>query len=115
MMEEQLKKLSTTMDQGISKGKVFTDKDKQQILTRIRKLSVPDVRSKRPHSLLPKFLTAALFSGIIFSTYIYFDKEPVQHSQPNVVTKPEQPPVSIPNVSGEGSSAVYTSNVGEKN
>jgi hypothetical protein len=108
MMDERLKKLSTTMDPEISKGQVFTDKDKQQILTRIRKLSVPKVRSKRTRTLLPRLLTAALFSGIIFSTYVYFDKEPVQHSQPNVETKQEEPPVVIQNVSGEGSSAKYT-------
>ncbi|WP_416729764.1 hypothetical protein [Fictibacillus sp. JL2B1089] len=114
MMEERLKKLSTTMDPVISKGQVFTDKDKQLILTRIRKLSVPKVRSKRHRTLLPRLLTAALFSGIIFSTYVYFDKEPVQYSQPIVETKQEEPPVRIPNVSGEGSSAEYTSNIDEK-
>ncbi|MBN3554030.1 hypothetical protein JYA63_07135 [Fictibacillus nanhaiensis] len=114
MMEERLKKLSTSMDPEISKVQVFTDKDKQQILTRIRKLSVPQVRSKRPRTLLPRLLTAALFSGIIFSTYVYFDKEPVPQTQPNVQIKQEEPPVIIQNVSGLGSSVEYSSNSEQK-
>jgi mRNA-degrading endonuclease HigB of HigAB toxin-antitoxin module len=101
MMEDKLKKLSTSMDQEISKGNVFTKKDEQHILTRIKQDT--KAPNNQPISFIPKLLTAALFSGIIFSSYLYFDNEWM--SKPNVHIKKETPvsPVLTYKISGEGS------------
>jgi hypothetical protein len=104
MMEDKLKKLSIHLDKEISREKVFTDKDKYQILSQIKQSPIKR-QTNRPFSLIPKLLTAALFSGIIFSSYLYFDKELM--SSPNVKNEQEIPvsPVYIQQVSGSGSAA----------
>jgi hypothetical protein len=107
MMENKLKKLSTTMDPEISKGKVFTDNDQQQILTRIRDLSSPRKRTKKGLSLIPRFLTAALFLGIVFTSYHFTKEVPVPQTQPNVETNQEKAHVTIEGVKGDDSSAKY--------
>lgn len=103
-MEEKLKKLSLNLDKEISRDKVFTDKDKYRILSQINQASVKR-QPNRQFSLIPKLLTAALFSGIIFSSYLYFDKELM--STPHVKKEQEIPvsPVYIQQVSGSGSAA----------
>lgn len=101
MMEDKLKKLSTSMDQEISKGNVFTKKDKQHILTRIKHDT--KAPANQPFSFIPKLLTAVLFSGIIFSSYLYLDNEWI--SNPDVHIKKETPvsPLLTYKISGEGS------------
>jgi hypothetical protein len=101
MMEGKLKKLSTSMDQEISKGKVFTKKDEQHILSRIKQETKSP--TNQPFSYIPKLLTAALFSGIIFSSYLYFENELM--SKPNIQIQKETPmsPVLTYKVSGVGS------------
>ncbi|MBY6037214.1 hypothetical protein KUV80_11140 [Fictibacillus nanhaiensis] len=103
-MEEKLKKLNYTLNKEISKTKVFTEKDEHHILSEINRLSKPKVRQKKPLSLLPRLLTAALFLGILFSSYVFFDQELA--SDQNVQTKKETPVYSL-KVSGQGS-VLYT-------
>jgi hypothetical protein len=114
MMEDKFKKLSTAIDPEISKGKVFTNKDQQQILTRIKRLSAPKEHTKKPLSFIPRILTVALFSGIFFTSYLYFKEVPVPQSQPNVQTKQEKHHVTIDSVSSKGSSALYSPYVDQK-
>lgn len=107
MMEKKLKKLSTTMDPEVSKVKVFTDKDQQQILTRIKGLSSPKERTKKGLSLIPRILTAALFLGIVFTTYHFIKEVPAPQTQPNVETDQEKTHVNMERVAGDGSSVKY--------
>jgi hypothetical protein len=85
------------MDQEISKSIVFTEEEEQQILTKIFKTPAPRTHVKRPSFFV--FLTAALFSGILFSSYVYFDKE--LSSKPNL--QKEEAHIFYQSVSGEGS------------
>ncbi len=89
------------MDQEISKEKVFTKMDEQHILSRIKQDT--KVPTNQPISFIPKLLTAALFLGIIFSSYLFFDNEWI--SKPNVFIKKETPvsPMLTYKISGEGS------------
>jgi hypothetical protein len=98
-MEDKLKKLSISMDQEISKSIVFTKEDEQQILSKISQTPEPRAHVRRPSFFVPKFLTAALFSGILFSSYVYFDKE--LSSKPNL--QKEEAHIFYQSVSGEGS------------
>lgn len=72
-MEDKLKKLSVIIDKEISASNVFTERDERQILSGIKQLS--NVQLKKRFSFVPRLLTAALFSGIIFTSYIYFEME----------------------------------------
>jgi hypothetical protein len=98
-MEDKLKKLSIIMDQEILSKKVFTNEDEQQILSNINQTHAPRAHVKRPSSFVPKLLTAALFSGILFSSYIYLDRE--LSSKPNL--QQEEVPIFYQSVFGEGS------------
>lgn len=99
-MEGKLKNLSVIIDKEISTSKVFTECDERQILSGIKQLSNSKAQPKKQFSFVPSLLTAVLFSGIIFTSYIYFDKEFT--SNPNVHPKKEAP-LFTQQVSGEGS------------
>lgn len=70
-MEDKLKNLSAIIDKEISTSKVFTDRDEQRILSAIKQPIYPKAQTKKRCSFVPKLLTAARFSGIIFTSYVY--------------------------------------------
>jgi hypothetical protein len=71
-MENRLKQLNRIIDNEISKTPVFTEKDEQTILSVIKNSS-PSRITKRKKSVLPRLLTAALFAGIVFTSYTLVD------------------------------------------
>jgi hypothetical protein len=72
-MEKRLKHLNHLIDKEMSKTPVFTIKDEQNILTAIKNSSSQKV-GKRKKTLVPKLLTAALFAGLVFTSYNIVDK-----------------------------------------
>lgn len=69
-MENRLKHLNKIIDQEISKTPVFTQKDEQNILSTIKNASSSSLRiNKRKKTIVPRLLTAALFAGVIFTSY----------------------------------------------
>ncbi|ANC78850.1 hypothetical protein ABE65_019410 [Fictibacillus phosphorivorans] len=72
-MEKKLKDLRQTLDQQISTNPVFTKKDEENILLSIRNSSFNNKVGKRKNTFLPKLLTAALFAGIVFTSYTLID------------------------------------------
>jgi hypothetical protein len=73
-MENRLKHLNRIIDQEISKTPVFTEKDEQNILSTIKNTSSSSSRiNKRKKTIVPRLLTAALFAGVIFTSYTVID------------------------------------------
>ncbi|MBH0156557.1 hypothetical protein IHV10_09275 [Fictibacillus sp. 5RED26] len=74
-MENQLKNLNRTLDKQISSTPVFTEIDEQNILLAIRNpSSKKDEQSKSKRTIVPRLLTAALFAGVIFTSYTIIDR-----------------------------------------
>jgi hypothetical protein len=80
-MGDHLNRMKKIMDEHISLGSVFTEKDEQNILRKIHE-KLP-VSKKRP--FIPALLTVALFAGLLIVTYSYFDNlfEPSQQAVEN--------------------------------
>jgi hypothetical protein len=73
-MENRLKHLNKIIDQEISKTPVFTQKDEQNILSTIKNTSSSSSRiNNRKKTIIPRLLTAALFAGVIFTSYTVID------------------------------------------
>jgi hypothetical protein len=73
-MENRLKHLNRIIDQEISKTPVFTEKDEQNILSIVKNTSSSSTRiNKRKKPIVPRLLTAALFAGVIFTSYTVID------------------------------------------
>ncbi|MBH0164257.1 hypothetical protein IHV12_04980 [Fictibacillus sp. 7GRE50] len=68
-MEKKLKDLRQTLDQQISINPVFTKKDEVNILLSIQNSSFNKKAGKKKNIFLPKLLTAALFAGVVFTSY----------------------------------------------
>lgn len=74
-MEKQLKNLNRTLDKQISSTPVFTDIDEQNILLAIRNpSSKKNEQPKSKRTIVPRFLTAALFAGVIFTSFTVIDR-----------------------------------------
>ncbi|MBH0173614.1 hypothetical protein IHV09_08600 [Fictibacillus sp. 23RED33] len=71
-MENQLKNLNHTLDKQISSTPVFTKNDEQNILLAIRNSSSKK-KTKPKNAFVPRMLTAALFAGVIFTSYTLID------------------------------------------
>ncbi|MCM3731644.1 hypothetical protein M3196_08215 [Fictibacillus nanhaiensis] len=71
-MENRLHHLNKIIDNEMSKTPVFTEKDEQNVLAAIK--STPPTRmANKKKTVVPKLLTAALFAGIIFTSYTVID------------------------------------------
>jgi hypothetical protein len=86
MMEDRLNHLNRLIDSEMSKIPVFTEKDEKNILTAIKNAS-PSRMGKRKKTILPRLLTAALFAGIIFTSYTVIDN----YLTPETATKEKKP------------------------
>lgn len=71
-MENRLKHLNRLMDKEMSQTPVFTNKDEQNILAAIQNAS-PQKVVKRKKTLVPRILTAALFAGVVLTSYTVVD------------------------------------------
>ncbi|MFG6496193.1 hypothetical protein P8610_12575 [Fictibacillus sp. UD] len=87
-MENKLKNLNRTMDEHMSSTPVFTNKDEQNILLAIRDKSTRKT-TKRKNTFVPRLLTAALFAGVIFTSYHLMDN----YLKPETATEIEKPEV----------------------
>ncbi|MCM3717659.1 hypothetical protein [Fictibacillus phosphorivorans] len=73
-MENRLKDLNRIVDKEISKTPVFTEKDERNILSAINNTKTsPSQINKKPRTIIPRLLTAALFAGVIFTSYTMVD------------------------------------------
>jgi hypothetical protein len=71
-MENRLHHLNKIIDNEMSKTPVFTEKDEQNVLAATK--STPPTRmANKKKTVVPKLLTAALFAGIIFTSYTVID------------------------------------------
>ncbi|WP_137791007.1 hypothetical protein [Bacillus sp. E(2018)] len=87
-MEKQLKHLDQIIDKQISDAPVFTSKDKQNILAAIKDSTKQPLRQRRK-TFVPRLLTAALFAGIIFTSYTMIDS----YLTPDTATEIKKPEV----------------------
>ncbi|MFD1359159.1 hypothetical protein ACFQ4X_14660 [Fictibacillus halophilus] len=71
-MENRLKHLNRIIDQEMSNTPVFTEKDEQNILSAIKNTS-PTRINRRKKNIVPRLLTAALFAGVILTSYTVID------------------------------------------
>jgi hypothetical protein len=71
-MENRLKHLNRIIDQEMSRTPVFAEKDEQSILSAIKSTSSTRI-NKRKKTIVPRLLTAALFAGVIFTSYTVID------------------------------------------
>ncbi|MCM3731642.1 hypothetical protein M3196_08205 [Fictibacillus nanhaiensis] len=70
-MGDHLNRMKKIMDEHISLGSVFTEKDEQNILRKIHEHKKLPVSKKRP--FIPALLTVALFAGLVLFTYSFFE------------------------------------------
>jgi hypothetical protein len=85
-MENRLHHLNQIIDNEMSKTPVFTEKDEQNVLAAIK--STPPTRmANKKKTVVPKLLTAALFAGIIFTSYTVIDN----YLTPDSATKEKKP------------------------
>ncbi|WP_137791005.1 hypothetical protein [Bacillus sp. E(2018)] len=87
-MGDHLNRLNKIMDERLSSSSVFTDKDKKQILLKIKKQNKKPVITKR-RPLVPALLTVALIAGLLLFTFSLFEKsvEPLQQAVKEKVVK----------------------------
>lgn len=70
-MGDHLNRMKKIMDEHISLGSVFTEKEEQNILRKIHEHKKLPVSKKRP--FIPALLTVALFAGLVLFTYSFFE------------------------------------------
>jgi hypothetical protein len=88
-VENQLKNLSRTLDKQISSTPVFTNTDEQNILLAIRDSTSKKI-TKPKNIFVPRMLTAALFAGVIFTSYTLIDNYLTPETATEVeIKKPE--------------------------
>jgi hypothetical protein len=85
-MENRLHHLNKIIDNEMSKTPVFTEKDEQNVLAAIKR-TPPTRMANKKKTVVPKLLTAALFAGIIFTSYTVIDN----YLTPDSATKEKKP------------------------
>jgi hypothetical protein len=89
-VENQLKNLNRTLDKQISSTPVFTKNDEQNILLAIRNSSTKKTeKPKVKNTFVPRLLTAALFAGVIFTSYTLIDSYLTPETATEIEKKPE--------------------------
>jgi hypothetical protein len=85
-MENRLKHLNRLMDKEMSRTPVFKENDEHNILAAIKN-TTPEKKVKPKNQMFPRLLTAALFAGIIFTSYTVFNN----YLTPDTATEVKKP------------------------
>jgi hypothetical protein len=87
-MEDRLNHLNRIIDNEMSRTPVFTEKDEKHILAALKNTSSTRFLKKK-NKFVPRLLTAALFAGVIFTSYTLIE----DYLTPDTVTKFKEPEV----------------------